>query len=62
MNYFNVLLRIFGYNINSKLSVYVFSYKLTFLVESYYYEQVGFSVLLIHEILEIYDVFFSVLQ
>lgn len=57
-----MLSRIFDYNIHVKLSVYIFVYRLPFLVESYYYEQVGFSVLLIYEILEIFVAFSSVLQ
>lgn len=42
--------------------LYIFAYRLPFLVESYYCEEVGFSVLLIYEILEIFVVFFSVPQ
>lgn len=59
IDYFNVLSRIFDYNINVKLSVYIFVYRLPFLVESYYYEQVAFSVLFIYEILEIFQIFSS---
>lgn len=42
--------------------LYIFAYRLPFLVESYYCEEVGFSVLLMYEILEIFVVFFSVPQ
>lgn len=59
IDYFKVLSRIFDYNINVKLSVHIFVYRLPFLGESYYYEQVAFSVLFIYEILEIFQIFIS---
>lgn len=52
-HYFNVLSRVFDYNIHVKLYMYIFLYRLSFLVENYYYEQTGFSVLLVYEIMEI---------